>query len=139
MRGYLVAERAYYDRWLESVRGLRDELAGELAARVIPADDSVSWRRGGRSYFTRTGVHDSFVGDDLVWLVTSGSESRCLSDGQPELGCAGWAGGPEFVPPAAGVLAAQGDYVGGALDGPVHPGLLGALAHDLLAGCLDCS
>ena len=54
MRGYLAAERAYYDRWLESVRGLRDELAGELAARVIPADESVSWRLGGRSYFTRT-------------------------------------------------------------------------------------
>ena len=27
MRAYLAAERAYYDRWLESVRGLRDELA----------------------------------------------------------------------------------------------------------------
>jgi Prolyl oligopeptidase, N-terminal beta-propeller domain len=42
MRAYLAAERAYYDRWLESVRGLRDELAAELAARMIPAEDSVS-------------------------------------------------------------------------------------------------
>ena len=57
MRGYLAAERAYDDRWLESVRGLRDELTGELAARVIPADHSVSWRRGGHSDFTRTGPH----------------------------------------------------------------------------------
>jgi oligopeptidase B len=54
MRDYLVAERAYYDRWLESVRGLRDELAAELAARVIPAEESVSWHRAGHTYFTRT-------------------------------------------------------------------------------------
>jgi oligopeptidase B len=54
MRDYLAAERAYYDRWLESVREPRDELAAELAARVIPAEESVSWRRAGRTYFTRT-------------------------------------------------------------------------------------
>jgi oligopeptidase B len=54
MRDYLAAERAWYDRWLESVRGLRDELADELTARLLPAEQSVSWRRGGRSYFTRT-------------------------------------------------------------------------------------
>jgi oligopeptidase B len=54
MRDYLAAERAYYDRWLESVPGLRDELATELAARVIPAEESVSWSRAGRTYFTRT-------------------------------------------------------------------------------------
>jgi oligopeptidase B len=54
MRDYLAAERAWYDRWLESVRGLRDELAAELAARMIPAEESVSWRRAGRTYFTRT-------------------------------------------------------------------------------------
>ena len=54
MQDYLAAERAWYDRWLESVRGLRDELAAELAARLLPAEQSVNWRRGGRSYFTRT-------------------------------------------------------------------------------------
>jgi oligopeptidase B len=54
MRDYLAAERAHYDCWLESVRGLRDELAAELAARVIPAEDSVSWSRSGHTYFTRT-------------------------------------------------------------------------------------
>jgi oligopeptidase B len=54
MRDYLTAERGYYDRWLESVRGLQDELAAELAARVIPAEESVSWSRAGRAYFTRT-------------------------------------------------------------------------------------
>jgi oligopeptidase B len=54
MRDYLAAERGYYDRWLDSVRGLWDELAAELSAREIPAEDSVSWRRGGHAYFTRT-------------------------------------------------------------------------------------
>jgi len=50
VREYLAAERAYYDRWLESVRALRDE----LAARAIPAEESVSWSRVGHTYFTRT-------------------------------------------------------------------------------------
>ena len=54
MRDYLAAERGYYDRWLESVRGLRDELAAELAARMIPAEESVRWSQAGHSYFTRT-------------------------------------------------------------------------------------
>jgi oligopeptidase B len=54
MKDYLTAERAWYDHWLESVRGLRDQLGAELVARVIPAEESVSWRRGGHTYFTRT-------------------------------------------------------------------------------------
>jgi len=54
MRVYLAAERAHYERWLESARGLRDELGAELAARVIPAEESVSWSRAGHTYFTRT-------------------------------------------------------------------------------------
>jgi hypothetical protein len=47
------------------------------------------------------------------------SEWWCLSDGAQPGRCGGavW---PEFLPPAAGVLAAQGDYVCGAIDGPVH-------------------
>jgi oligopeptidase B len=54
MRDYLAAERAWYDRWLESVRGPREELAAELTARLIPAEESVSWSRAGHTYFTRT-------------------------------------------------------------------------------------
>jgi oligopeptidase B len=54
MRDYLSAERAWYEHWLESVRGPRNELAAELAARLIPAEESVSWRQAGRTYFTRT-------------------------------------------------------------------------------------
>jgi len=54
MRDYLSAERAWYDHWLASVRGPRDELAAELAARLIPAEESVSWAQAGHTYFTRT-------------------------------------------------------------------------------------
>jgi oligopeptidase B len=54
LRAYLAAERAYYDRWLESVSDLRDELAAELTGRTIPAEDSVTWTQNGRTYFTRT-------------------------------------------------------------------------------------
>src|SRR5690242_13187154 len=52
MRDYLAAERAYYDQQLDA--GLHEELAAELIARVAPAEDSVSWRRDGHTYFTRT-------------------------------------------------------------------------------------
>src|SRR5215471_21205643 len=52
MRDYLAAERAYYDRQRDA--GLCGELAGELIARVAAAEESVRWRRGGHTYFTRT-------------------------------------------------------------------------------------
>ena len=78
MRGYLAAERAYYDRWLESVHGLRDELAGELAARVIPAEESASWRRGGHSYFTRTVPGREF--EQFCRAGDSGTAARVLLD-----------------------------------------------------------
>ena len=71
MREYLAAERACYDRWLESVGALRSGLAAELAARVIPAEESVSWRRAGHSYFTRTvpGLeYEQFCRDGQVLL-----------------------------------------------------------------------
>src|SRR5260370_14536055 len=54
MRDYLAAERAYYDRQMEAVRGLREELAAELIVRTPEAEDSPTWRRGGHTYFTRT-------------------------------------------------------------------------------------
>ena len=54
MRDYLAAERAYYERQSAPLAALRAELAEELIARVAPAEDSVRWRRDGRSYFTRT-------------------------------------------------------------------------------------
>jgi oligopeptidase B len=53
MRDYLAAERAYYDRETEPTRGLQDRLLAEMTGRVAAAEDSVTWRRGDSSYFTR--------------------------------------------------------------------------------------
>jgi oligopeptidase B len=53
MHDYLAAERAYYDRQTAPTRALQDRLLGEMTARVAPAEDSVTWRRGGFEYFTR--------------------------------------------------------------------------------------
>jgi len=54
VRGYLAAERGYYDQQMAPLAGLRDELAAELTNRLAPTDESVRWRRGGYWYFTRT-------------------------------------------------------------------------------------
>ena len=53
LRDYLAAERAYYDRQMAPTRALQDRLLGEMTARVPPAEDSVTWRRGDFEYFTR--------------------------------------------------------------------------------------
>src|SRR5260370_27661310 len=61
----------------------------------------------------------------LFGLLGSGSESRCLSDGCLQYGDgAGGCGSDEVVSPTAGVLAAQGDDVGGVFDGPCMPDCL---------------
>jgi oligopeptidase B len=54
MREYLAAERGYYDEQTEPQHRLREELFGEMAARLAPADESVRWRQGAFWYFTRT-------------------------------------------------------------------------------------
>ena len=47
VRGYLAAERGYYDQQMAPLAGLREGLAAELTARLAAADESVRWRRGG--------------------------------------------------------------------------------------------
>ncbi len=75
-RDCLAAERAYYDQQLDT--GLRDELAAELTARVLAAEESVRWRRDGHTYFTRTIPGREFeqfcragAGEDQVLLDTN--------------------------------------------------------------------
>lgn len=53
MREYLAAERAYYDRQTAASRPLQEALAAEMAARLAPAEESVSWQQGEYRYFTR--------------------------------------------------------------------------------------
>jgi oligopeptidase B len=54
MREYLAAERAYYDEQTAPLRGLREDLFAEMAARLPPAEESARWRQGAFWYFTAT-------------------------------------------------------------------------------------
>ena len=51
---YLEAERAFYETSTGHLQPLRTELFREMRRRVVPTDESVSWRRGGYVYSTRT-------------------------------------------------------------------------------------
>jgi oligopeptidase B len=53
LRAYLAAERSYYDKQVAHTAALRDQLTAEMSARVAPAAESASWRRGDFAYFTR--------------------------------------------------------------------------------------
>jgi len=54
MLAYLAAERAYYDQQTARTAAVREELTRQMSARMAPAAESVSWRRGNFAYFTRT-------------------------------------------------------------------------------------
>src|SRR6478609_4940230 len=51
---HLEAERAFYETSTGHLQPLRTELFREMRRRVVPTDESVSWRRGGYVYSTRT-------------------------------------------------------------------------------------
>lgn len=53
-QAYLAAERSWYESATSHLRSLASTLTSEMSARVPPADRSVSWRRMGSSYYTRT-------------------------------------------------------------------------------------
>ncbi len=53
-RDYLEAERAFYDASTAHLGPLRQTLFSEMSGRLLPADESVSWTRGGYVYLTRT-------------------------------------------------------------------------------------
>ena len=54
MRGYLAAERSYYEQQMALLRGLRDELRQEMTGLLAAAEESVRWRDGRSWYCTRT-------------------------------------------------------------------------------------
>jgi oligopeptidase B len=76
VRDYLAAERAFYDQQRDA--GLCEELAGELIARVAAAEDSVSWRRDGHTYFTRTVPGQEF--EQLCRAGSGGAPAQVLLD-----------------------------------------------------------
>jgi oligopeptidase B len=113
MRGYLAAERAYYDQQMDT--GLRDELAAELIARVATAEDSVSWRRDGHTYFTRTVAGQQF--EQFCRAGAGGEPAQVLLDTNLLLGdpaCTGGyvALGVREVSPDGRLLAYSADFDG---------------------------
>ena len=117
MRDYLAAERAYYDRQMEPVGGLREELAAELIARLPEAEDSPTWRRGGHTYFTRTVPGRQF---QQFCRATDGGPAQVLLDENLLLddpACTGGyvALGVREVSPDGRLLAYSVDFDGGEL------------------------
>jgi oligopeptidase B len=51
---YLRAERAYYDRATSHLENLRGELFDEVEHRLLPTDDSVSFRHGDLFYYMKS-------------------------------------------------------------------------------------
>src|SRR4051812_23278250 len=51
---YLRAERGCYDRETAHLSNLRETLFAEVEHRVLPTDDSVSWRRGDQFYYMKS-------------------------------------------------------------------------------------
>jgi oligopeptidase B len=115
MRDYLAAERAYYDQRTEPLGGLRDELAAELIARTPEAEESVSWHRGGRSYFTRTVAGRQY--EQFCRAGADGAPAQVLLDENLLLddpACAGGyvALGVREVSPDGRLLAYSADFDG---------------------------
>ena len=54
LTAYLREERAYYDSATGHLADLSKTIFGEVERRLLPTDESVSWRRGDLFYYTRT-------------------------------------------------------------------------------------
>jgi oligopeptidase B len=115
LRDYLAAERAYYDRAVEPTRGLQDRLLAEMTGRVAAAEDSVAWRRGGFSYFTRVAGGQEL--EQFCRVAGSGRPPAVLLDQNLLVGDPACAGGyvdvgVREVSPDAGLLAYSVDFTG---------------------------
>jgi oligopeptidase B len=115
MRDYLTAERAYYDTQTESTRALQDRLLAEMTGRVAAAEDSVTWRRGGFSYFTRVAEGQEL--EQFCRLAGPGSPVQVLLDQNLLLGDPACTGGyvdvgVREVSPDGRLLAYSVDFTG---------------------------
>jgi oligopeptidase B len=115
MHDYLTAERAYYDREMAPTRALQDRLLGEMTARVPPAEDSVSWRRGGFEYFTRVAPGQEL--EQFCRVAGPGESVQVLLDQNLLLGDPACAGGyvdvgVREVSPDGRLLAYSVDFTG---------------------------
>jgi oligopeptidase B len=115
MRGYLAAERSYYEQQVAPLRGLRDELRQEMTSRLAAAEESVRWRRGDYWYCTATVPGQEFeqlrraTGPDAPAQILL-DENALLSD--PECGGGYVALGVREVSPDGRLLAYSVDFDG---------------------------
>jgi oligopeptidase B len=129
MRTYLAAERSYYDQQMAHTAAVRGALAAEMSARVAPAAESASWRRGNFAYFTRNvagleyeqlcrhPAHGPAAGADGQAAGTQGQAAEVLLDANllledPECGGAYVALGVREVSPDGALLAYSVDFDG---------------------------
>ncbi|GAA1372344.1 S9 family peptidase [Catellatospora chokoriensis] len=83
---YLRAERGYYDAAANRLEGLQTEVFHEVERRLLPTDDSVSWRHGSRFYYTRTVAGSEY--EQFLQAGHDGDSDRVLLDGA-------WLAGPD--------------------------------------------
>src|SRR5215468_1726572 len=126
---YLAAERAYYDQQTARTAAVREELTGQMSARVAPAAASASWRRGNFVYFTRTvagleneqfcrrpaqdhaaGERDAAAGERGPGIEVLLDQNRLLQD--PECGGGYVELGVREVSPDGALLAYSVDFDG---------------------------
>ncbi len=115
MRGYLAAERSYYEQQVAPLRGLRDELRQEMTGRVAAAEESARWRQGSFWYCTAAVPGQEFeqfcraaAPDDPVQVLLD--ENALLSD--PACGGGYVALGVREVSPDGRRLAYSVDFAG---------------------------
>jgi oligopeptidase B len=107
---YLRAEAGYAERATAGLAGLADRLHEEILGRMPAADASVTWRRHGVVYFTRTRRGDRY--ERLCRYDDTGTEERLVLDPNA-LVKAGYAVGVGMVEPSPdGRLAAYLVYPG---------------------------
>jgi oligopeptidase B len=115
MHDYLAAERAYYDREMAPARDLEGRLLAEMTARVAPAEDSVTWRRGGLEYFTRVAQGQEL--EQFCRVARPGDPAQVLLDANLLLHDPACAGGyvdigAREVSPDGRLLAYSVDFTG---------------------------
>lgn len=86
---YLRAERGYYDAAADRLENIQTEVFHEVERRLLPTDDSVSWRHGSRFYYTRTVAGSEY--EQFLQAGHDGDSDRVLLDGARLAGTEGFA------------------------------------------------